>query len=137
MTFEETRALLLDLRAAKRRANAIKARLSDLESDAESINSALNGGMPSGNIMRSRVEELALRIESEREKHIAALEAYFLIEDQLSEALETLDPIERDVIIGCYMDGKSNWKVAQSIGYEERTIRRKKSKAIQKIASKL
>ena len=31
MTFEETRDLLIDLRAAKRRANAIKRRIADLE----------------------------------------------------------------------------------------------------------
>ena len=125
------------MRAAKRRANAIKARIADIESDAESINSALSNSGVSGGAMRSRVEELAIKIESEREKHIAALETYFALEDKLSEALDTLDPIERDVIIGCYLDGKTNWKVAQELGYEERTIRRKKNRAIEKISKKI
>lgn len=137
MTYLEVRNLLADMRAAKRRANAIKARIADIESDAESINSALSNSGVSGGAMRSRVEELAIKIESEREKHIAALETYFALEDKLSEALDTLDPIERDVIIGCYLDGKTNWKVAQELGYEERTIRRKKNRAIEKISKKI
>ena len=137
MTYLEVRNLLADMRAAKRRANAINARIADIESDAESINSALSNSGVSGGAMRSRVEELAIKIESEREKHIAALETYFALEDKLSEALDTLDPIERDVIIGCYLDGKTNWKVAQELGYEERTIRRKKNRAIEKISKKI
>lgn len=136
MTFEEAKKLLSDMRAAKRRANAIKARIADLESDAESINSALSGGMPSGNAIRSRVEELALRIESEREKHIAALEAYFAIEDRLAAAIDALESTERDVILSYYLDGKPNWKVAQDIGYEKRNIQYIKARAIKKIAEK-
>ncbi len=54
MTYEEARSLLSDMRAAKRRANAIKARIADIESDAESINSALNNSGVSGGIMHSR-----------------------------------------------------------------------------------
>ena len=137
MTYLEVRNLLADMRAAKRRANAIKARIADIESDAESINSALSNSGVSGGAMRSRVEELAIKIESEREKHIAALETYFALEDKLSEALDTLDPIERDVIIGCYLDGKTYWNVAKELGFEERTIRRKKNRAIEKISKKI
>lgn len=137
MTYLEVRSLLADMRAAKRRANSIKARIADLESDAESINSALNNSGVSGGSMRSRVEELALKIESEREKHVAALETYFALEDKLSTALDSLDPIEKDVIIGCYLDGKYNWQVGESIGYSVETIKRKKRSAIRKISEKL
>jgi RNA polymerase sigma factor (sigma-70 family) len=137
MTYLEVRNLLSDMRAAKRRANSIKARIADLESDAESINSALNNSGVSGGSMRSRVEELALKIESEREKHVAALETYFALEDKLSTALDSLDPIEKDVIIGCYLDGKYNWQVGESIGYSVETIKRKKRSAIRKISEKL
>lgn len=137
MTYLEVRSLLADMRAAKRRANAIKARIADIESDAESINSALSNSGVSGGAMRSRVEELAIKIESEREKHIAALETYFALEDKLSTALDSLDPIEKDVIIGCYLDGKYNWQVGESIGYSVETIKRKKRSAIRKISEKL
>ena len=137
MTYLEVRSLLADMRAAKRRANSIKARIADLESDAESINSALNNSGVSGGSMRSRVEELALKIESEREKHVAALETYFALVDKLSTALDSLDPIEKDVIIGCYLDGKYNWQVGESIGYSVETIKRKKRSAIRKISEKL
>lgn len=137
MTYLEVRNLLADMRAAKRRANAIKARIADIESDAESINSALNNSGVSGGSMRSRVEELAIKIESEREKHVAALETYFALEDKLSAALDSLDPIERDVIIGCYLDGKTNWKVGEELGYDTRTIIRKKNIAVKKIADNL
>lgn len=137
MTFEDTRDLLIDLRAAKRRANAIKRRIADLESDRASIQSALAGGMPHGNEFYSRVESLALRIETERERHMAALQAYFDIEDKLAAAVALLDPIEQDIIIGCYMDGKQNWKVADEVGYDVRHLIRKKNKAIRDISDRI
>ncbi len=137
MTFEETRDLLIDLRAAKRRANAIKRRIADLESDRASIQSALAGGMPHGNEFYSRVESLAVRIETERERHMAALQAYFDIEDRLAAAVALLDPIEQDIIIGCYMDGKQNWKVADEVGYDVRHLIRKKNKAIRDISDRI
>ena len=56
MTYLEVRSLLADMRAAKRRANAIKARIADIESDAESINSALSNSGVSGGALRSRVK---------------------------------------------------------------------------------
>ena len=137
MTFEETRDLLIDLRAAKRRANAIKRRIADLESDRASIQSALAGGMPHGNEFYSRVESLALRIETERERHMEALQAYFDIEDKLAAAVALLDPIEQDIIIGCYMDGKQNWKVADEVGYDVRHLIGKKNKAIRDISDRI
>lgn len=137
MTFEETRDLLIDLRAAKRRANAIKRRIADLESDRASIQSALAGGMPHGNEFYSRVESLAIKIETERERHMAALQAYFDIEDKLAAAVALLDPIEQDIIIGCYMDGKQNWKVADEVGYDVRHLIRKKNKAIRDISDRI
>lgn len=137
MTFEETRDLLIDLRAAKRRANAIKRRIADLESDRSSIQSALAGGMPHGNEFYSRVESLAVRIETERERHMEALQAYFDIEDKLAAAVALLEPIEQDIIIGCYMDGKQNWKVADEVGYDVRHLIRKKNKAIRDISDRI
>ncbi len=137
MTYEEARNLLADMRAAKRRANAIKARIADIESDAQSISSALNNSGVSGGAMRSRVEELALRIETEREKHMAALEAYFVLEDKLAIAIDTLEPIEKEVILAFYLDGKSLWKIAELTNYSKETVCRKKSYAIHKIADLL
>lgn len=137
MTFDEVKSLLIDMRAAKRRANAIKKRIADLESDRESIQSALNGGMPHGNGFYSRVESLAVRIEAEREKHMAALETYFQLEDKLAAAVALLDPIEQDIIIGCYMDGKPMWKIAQEVNYSEVYIRKRKRKAINRISNSL
>lgn len=134
MTFEETRDLLIDLRAAKRRANAIKRRIADLESDRASIQSALAGGMPHGNEFYSRVESLAVRIETERERHMAALQAYFDIEDKLAAAVESLEPTEREIILGCYLDGKPIWKVADEVGYSERNVKYIKNRAINKIS---
>lgn len=137
MTYEEARNLLADMRAAKRRANAIKARIADIESDAQSISSALNNSGVSGGIMRSRVEELALKVETEREKHMAALEAYFALEDKLAAAIDTLEPLEKEIIMAFYLDGKPNWKIAQDINYTERNIHYVKHRAIKKIAKTL
>ena len=138
MTFEEARNLLAQMRAAKRRANLLKARISDLESDAESIRSALGGeGMPTGVAIRSRVEELAIRIETEREKHMAALEEYFAVEDKLSFAIDTLTPDEKEIILMFYLDGKRNWQVAETVHYSIETVKRHKRRAIRKISQLL
>lgn len=133
MTYQEVRSLLADMRAAKRRANAIKARIADIESDAESINSALSNSGVSGGAMRSRVEELAIKIESEREKHIAALETYFALEDKLSAAVDSLSEIEKEIILAYYFDGKSNTQIAYATNYSIETVCRKKSSATRKI----
>lgn len=138
MTFDETKALLKDLCAAKKRANAIKRRIADLGSDYESIQSALCGdGMPHGSTVGSRIEQLVIRVTAERERHMAALEEYFAIEDKLAFALETLSPIEQDVIVGCYMDGKCNWQVGQDINYSVESVKIYKRRAIHKIAKLL
>lgn len=135
MTFEEVRNLLAQMRATKRRANMLKARIADLESDAESIRSALGGeGMPTGAAIRSHVEELAIRIETEREKHMAALEEYFAVEDKLSFAIDTLTPDEKEIILMFYGEGKRNWQIGRHVGIDERTVRRHKRNAIRKIA---
>ena len=138
MTFEEAKALLLDMRAAKRRANAIKRRVAELESDYDSIQSALSGdGLPHGSAIVSRTEQLALRVASEREKHLLALEAYFAIEDMLAAAIESLSPTEQEIIICCYQEGKYNWQVAQELYLGLRTVERKKNEIINKVAELL
>lgn len=134
MTFEQAKTLLTDMRAAKRRANAIKARIADLESDYASIQSSLGGDGTYGGTVQSRVEQLALRVAEERERHMAALEAYFALEDRLAASIDTLDPMERDVIIGCYMDGRRNWEVGEEVGYSVETIKRYKRRAIKKMS---
>ena len=68
---------------------------------------------------------------------MAALQAYFDIEDRLAAAVALLDPIEQDIIIGCYMDGKQNWKVADEVGYDVRHLIRKKNKAIRDISDRI
>lgn len=136
MTFDEAKALLLDMRAAKRRANAIKRRVVELESDYDSIQSALSGeGMPHGSAIVSRTEQLALRVASEREKHLQALEAYFAIEDKLAAAIESLNPTEQEIIICCYQEGKLHWQICEELNYSDKSIRRIKNKAIQKVAN--
>ena len=134
MTFEEAKALLADMRAAKRRSNVIKARIADLESDYASIQSSLGGDGTHGGVMQSRVEQLALRVAAEREKHMAALEELFTLEDRLSDAIDTLDFDEREVILSCYFDGNPNWKVGEAIGCSPETVKRRKRRAIHKIS---
>lgn len=138
MTFDEAKDLLMDMRAAKRRANAVKARIADLESDYESIRSALSGDCTGhGGGMVSRVEQLAVRVIEQRERHIAALEAYFRLEDKLATAIEQLAATEQEIIIAYYMDGKPHWQVAQDLNYSIETIKRRKISAIRNITKKL
>ncbi len=134
MTYEEARDLLSDMRAAKRRAQAIKARIADLEDDAVNINSSLGGDITHGGISQSRVEQLVIRIESEREKYITVLEAYFKRKDILMAAIDMLEPMEKEIILAFYMDNKPLWKIAKLVNYSIETVCRKKNSGIRKIA---
>ncbi len=138
MTYQEARAILEDMRSAKRRANAIKGRIAALESDRDGIKSALEGdGMPSGGGMSDRVANLVIRIETEREKYVAALEAYFELEDKLIAAINTLEPKEKEVITAFYLDGMPNWKVGDIVGYSVESVKIYKRRGIQKIADNM
>lgn len=138
MTFEEARSLLNSLRAKKRRVQAIRNRITELNSDAGMLQSSLGGdGMPHGTDIRDSTAQLALRIAEMRERFEAALDECFAIEDRLAETVNTLSDDEQYIIIECYMSGKSIWKVSEEMGYCDRTVKRKKRQAIEKIAKML
>lgn len=143
MTFEEAKDLLMDMRAAKRRAGAIKARLNELESDYSALipltakYGAQSGNSHSSGNSLSTVAIAVERLETERIKFSTALEKVFRMEDELTAAINTLPPIEQDIIIGYYLDGKEHWKLANECGYSIETIKRKKNGGIRKISERL
>lgn len=138
MTFEEAKCLLNNLRSKKRRVRAIRSRIAELNSDAGMLRSSLGGdGMPHGTDITDTTAQLALRIAEMREKFECAIEECFVIEDRLAAVINTMSEDEQYIIIECYMSGKSIWKVSEEMGYCDRTVKRKKRQAIEKIAQKL
>lgn len=134
MTFEETKSLLQDIKNAKQKVRRINREIEGYISIQSSLN--FTEGRSKG-LVSSPVEKIFERIETERERLVTALEAMFALEDKLAEGMNELDPKEQDVIIGCYMRGRTHAKLARELGRSERQIIRLKNRAISKISKNL
>ena len=66
---------------------------------------------------------LAKEIESARE-----------LEEKYMNAISTLAPIEKSIIIDTYINGVPYWKIGNELGYSEEGIRKRIAKAIREIA---
>ena len=74
-------------------------------------------------------------------KNLSSLQIeYFIkesteIESRYTEALQSLDPIDRTIIMDAYINGKAYWKIGRDIGYSERGVQNRVSIIIDKLAS--
>ena len=137
MTFEETKQLLRMLWSRRKQVDAIQERIDLFRKDYGSIQSMLGGDVVSGGVLTSKVETLALRVLSEQEKYMKALERYFEIEDKLKDAIDELTGEEQEIIIESYMQGYPDWRIGQTLNYSVETIKRRRKGAIYKISKKL
>ena len=55
------------------------------------------------------------------------------IESKYMDAINSLEPIERTIIIESFLNGKPYWKIVQDLGYEEETVRKKVNRILRKI----
>ena len=134
MTYEEAEQRLVEMRKAKQRVNALNRRLEVLKSDRANIQSALGGDVARGTAFYSRVERLAIRIQTEYEKYVQALEDFFALEDSFVEAIDTLPPDEKEIITSFYIDGLPKWKVGVLANCSESTVKRYKRSGVEKIS---
>ena len=137
MTFEETKQLLRMLWSRRKQVDAIQERINTYRADYGCINSMLGGEVVSGGALTSKTEMLALKVLTEQEKYIKALERYFEIEDKLKDAIDELTNEEQEIIIESYMQGYPDWRIGQNVGYCREQVNRIKVKAIRKISKKL
>lgn len=134
MQTEEARELLKQVKAARRRALAIKQSLLELESDIAALSSPLGRVSIRSQPQNSVVENAYFRVEKRREDFAEALIRVYELEDKLQQAISKLTPIEQEIITGFYMKDKTNYQLARGIGYSVRSIKYIKAGAIEKIA---
>ena len=79
-------------------------------------------------IMRIEDAIKALRVD----EHIRAAAE---LEGRYMDAISSLEPLDRAIIIDGYVNGKAYWKIGRDIGYTERGIQKRVTIAIEKIAA--
>lgn len=135
MTYIEVKKLLEQIKHKKRLAERIKEEISSLRENYDMLLS------PLGNIRNhqthsqsSPVERLVLRVENKCAELGRVLQQIMDLEDKIANAMRTLTPIEQEIIIGYYMQGKTHYQLAKETYYSRETTCRIKRRAIEKIA---
>lgn len=139
MTYDETKDMLNDIKNAKRRALNIRRDIKELEMniDALVLRPSAGGERVQCQPAESTVERVALRLERLRERFAKALDDIMDQEDRLFAAVEELNPVEKDIIIGYYLRDKTHDRLGKECGYTDRNIKYIKSRAIRKLSGKL
>ena len=81
-------------------------------------------------IMRTEDAIKALRVD----EHIRAAAE---LEGRYMDAISSLEPLDRAIIIDGYINGKAYWKSGRDIGYTEAGIKKRVSAAIESIAARI
>ena len=136
MTFEETKKRLIELKRSKRRAVNLRRDIRELELniDALVLRPAAGGERVQSQTSDSTVERVVLRLERLRERFAEALDDIMDKEDRLFAAVEELNPVEKDIIIGYYLRDKTHDRIGKECGYGLRSINYIKSNAIKKLS---
>lgn len=139
MTYDETKDMLNDIKNAKRRALNIRRDIKELEMniDALVLRPPAGGERVQCQPAESTVERVVFRLEKLRERFAKALDDIMDKEDKLFAAVEELNPVEKDIIIGYYLRDKTHDRLGKECGYCERQVRYIKSAAIHKLSEKI
>ena len=136
MTREELKTIFYDYKNAERKLRGLRNRLAEIRSDYSALSSALsNVGMPHGGSGEPKIERLTDKLLEVEKRYITAIETFMTAEDRLADAFQIADLTaeERDVLIDAYVNGKPALKTAQELGWSDRTVKRRKHKAIEKL----
>ena len=136
MTREELKTIFYEYKNAERKLRGLRNRLAEIRSDYSALSSALsNVGMPHGVANEPKIERLTDKLLEIEKRYITAIETFMTAEDRLADAFQIagLTAEEKDVLIDAYVNGKPAWKTAQELGWSDRTVKRRKHKAIEKL----
>ena len=136
MTREELKDVFYKYKFAEKNKNILRNRLAEIRMDMTAISSALgNIGMPSGGSNSPKIERITDKLMEIVKRYIAAIETFMTAEDRLHEAFAVADLTqeERNVIIDAYIYGKPAWKIANEMGWSDRTVERRKTNARKKL----
>lgn len=136
MTYDETKDMLDDIKYAKRRALNIRRDIRELELniDALVLRPAAGGERVQSQTSESTVERVVLRLERLRERFAEALDDIMDREDRLFAAVEELNPVEKDIIIGYYLRDKTHDRLGKECNYSLRSVNYIKGNAIKKLS---
>lgn len=136
MTYDETKDMLDDIKFAKRRALNIRRDIRELELniDALVLRPAAGGERVQSQTSDSTAERVVLRLERLRERFSEALDDIMDKEDRLFAAVEELNPVEKDIIIGYYLRDKTHDRLGRECSYSLRSINYIKCNAIKKLS---
>lgn len=139
MTYDETKDMLDDIKFAKRRALNIRRDIREMELniDALVLRPAAGGERVQSQTSDNTVERVVLRLERLRERFAEALDDIMDKEDRLFAAVEELNPVEKDIIIGYYLRDKTHDRLGKECSYSVRQTIRIKNNAIAKISEKV
>lgn len=143
MTYDEVKKLLEDMRAQERLCLRIEEEIKNILGiyitlgcpsgyPKETMPIPVDGGGRQPYLMS--LERLNERLGKRREVFVAELTKKFDLEDKLAEAIQTLTPVQQEIIVGYYMHNNTHYKLANACGYCDRQIKRIKREAINKIA---
>lgn len=137
MTREELKDVFYKYKFAEKNLKILRNRLAELRMDMTAISSALgNIGMPSGGGTNSpKIERITDKLLEVEKRYLTAIETFMTAEDRLHEAFAVADLTqeERNVIIDAYIYGKPAWKIANEMGWSDRTVERRKTNARKKL----
>ena len=123
-----------DLRRLRKLSHAIEAELKVKESHERRLTYLQSIPEPSEDVLIDimRIEEVlrGLRLDD----HIRAAAE---LEGRYMDAISSLEPLDRAIIIDGYVNGKAYWKIGRDIGYTEAGIKKRVSAAIESIAAKI
>jgi DNA-directed RNA polymerase specialized sigma24 family protein len=123
-----------DLRRLRKLSHAIAAELKAKESHERRLTYLRSIPEPSEDVLIDimRIEDAikALRVD----EHIRAAAE---LEGRYMNAISSLEPLDRAIIIDGYVNGKAYWKIGRDIGYTEAGIKKRVSAAIEGIAARI
>lgn len=128
--------MLDDIKFAKRRALNIRRDIRELELniDALVLRPAAGGERVQSQTSDSTAERVVLRLERLRERFSEALDDIMDKEGRLFAAVEELNPVEKDIIIGYYLRDKTHDRLGRECSYSLRSINYIKCNAIKKLS---
>ena len=136
MTREELKTIFYEYKNAERKLRGLRNRLAEIRSDYSALSSALsNVGMPHGGSGEPKIERLTDKLLEIEKRYITAIDTFMTAEDRLADAFQIADLTaeEKEVLIDAYVNGKPAWKIANDMGWSDRTVKRRKHKAIEKL----
>ena len=139
MTFEETKEKLAEIKREKHRLLNLRRDMREASENIDALTLRPSWGIERVQSQSSEttVERLVLRLEALRERFEKQLDRVMDLEDKLFAAIEELTPVEKEIIIGCYLRDKTHKQLSRECFCCVRSVNYLKKQAIEKISSKI